>query len=135
MHDRATISVAFHAASFSSVGGERRRGPSGGASGGRESAESKMGLGRTMVGGRPDRKMTQWGRYVESVFSTAVPLGLFPRSQIEICIEVLDADGGMSSSHSIPCSIFFSAAMGVGSFLKSLASESQNFIEVLAKKY
>lgn len=92
VHDRATINVAFHAASFSSVGGDRRKL---GASGvpGSEGIDG-IGLSRTTVGGRPDRKMIQWGHYVEDIFSTAVPLTLFPRSQIDISIEVLNADGG-----------------------------------------
>lgn len=42
---------------------------------------------------RQDRRLSEWGRYVEQVFETAIVASLFPRSQIEIFIEVLNADG------------------------------------------
>lgn len=71
LHDRCSITVRFHAATFSSVSGERRR-----------------QVPR-------DRRLEEWSRYLEEVFSTAILISQFPRSQIEINIEVLNADGGV----------------------------------------
>lgn len=69
-HDRVHITVQFHVATFSSVGGERRR-------------------------LRQDRRLDEWSRYLEDVFTTAIVGTLFPRSQIEIHVEVLNADGSV----------------------------------------
>lgn len=81
LQSSAIVSVLFHAASFSSVSGDRRK--------------SKRSLNVSSAAGRPDRRMTEWASLVEDVFSTAIPLDLFPRSQIVISIEVLDADGSV----------------------------------------
>lgn len=36
----------------------------------------------------------EWERHLEGIFSAAVITGTFPRSQIEISLDVLNADGG-----------------------------------------
>lgn len=72
MHDRVAITVRFHAATFSSAGGERRRRPA-----------------------RGDRRLTEWGNLLGDAFETAIIGNLYPRSQIEIYVEVLNADGSV----------------------------------------
>lgn len=71
LHDRAHISVQFHAATFSSSSGDRRK---------------------TL---RQDRKLGEWERLVQEVFETAIITSQYPKSVIEISLEVLNADGGM----------------------------------------
>ncbi|PJF18345.1 hypothetical protein PSACC_01834 [Paramicrosporidium saccamoebae] len=70
-HDCVALTARFHAATFSSVTGERRR----------------------IL--RQDRRLTEWGHYIEELYSSAIIGSLFPRSQIEIFIEVLNADGSV----------------------------------------
>lgn len=69
-HDRAIISVNFHTAIFSSVSGERRR---------------QM---------RMDRKQAEWCSFIQETLESVVMTSTFPRSQIDIFVEVLNADGG-----------------------------------------
>lgn len=73
-----SIVVKIHAASFSSSGGER----------------ASSGANR-----RPpqDRRMQEWSRFVEEMLSSGdcVMLEAFPRSQVDVFVEVLNADGGV----------------------------------------
>jgi exosome complex component RRP41 len=68
------LSVRFHAAAFSSTGGERRR------------------------SSRHDRRLLEWARLLEEAFSAAVLLDTLPRSEIDIFVEVLNADGAVLSA-------------------------------------
>lgn len=44
---------------------------------------------------RGDRRLTEWGQLLRDVFETAIIGSLHPRSQIEIYVEVLNADGSV----------------------------------------
>jgi exosome complex component RRP41 len=70
VHDHAVITVNFHAATFSSVSGERRR---------------QMRL---------DRKQAEWCTFIRETLESVILTSSFPRSQIDVFIEVLNADGG-----------------------------------------
>lgn len=70
-HDRATINVRFHAAAFSSSGGERRR------------------------TGRTDRKLEEWSRFVTDALENVILTKTYPRTQIDILVEVVNADGSV----------------------------------------
>jgi len=73
-----SIVVKIHAASFSSSGGER-------ASGGANRRPPQ------------DRRLQEWSRFVEEMLISGdcVMLEAFPRSQVDIFVEVLNADGGV----------------------------------------
>nr|CAH0106176.1 unnamed protein product [Daphnia galeata] len=68
LHDKAFINCQFSTATFSM--GERKRRP------------------------RGDRKSTEMSTHLEETFSAAIRTELYPRSQIDIFVEVLQADGG-----------------------------------------
>ncbi len=78
-HDRATVSVRLRAAALSSAGGERRQ------------RRAAGGAGQA----RQDRRMVEWSRTIEEIFSSAIITSIFPRSTIDISIDVLNADGGV----------------------------------------
>lgn len=44
---------------------------------------------------RGDRRLTEWGNLLGDTFETAIIGSLYPRSQIEIYVEVLNADGSV----------------------------------------
>lgn len=71
LHDRASIRVNFHAATFSSVSGERRR-------------QVKQ-----------DRRLGEWTSALEETFKDVIMVTTFPRSEIDIFVEVLNADGSV----------------------------------------
>nr|CAG4635003.1 EOG090X0BHT [Alona affinis] len=68
LHDQLLVNCQFSTATFSM--GERKRRP------------------------RGDRKSTEMSTHLEETFAAAIRTELFPRSQIDIFIEVLQADGG-----------------------------------------
>jgi exosome complex component RRP41 len=70
-HDLAIITVSFHTATFSSVSGERRK-------------QLRM-----------DRRQTEWATFIRETLEGIVLTSTFPRSQIDIFVEVLNADGGV----------------------------------------
>ena len=70
-HDRATINVRFHAAAFSSSGGERRR---------------TRGT---------DRKLAEWSRLVTDALESVILTKVHPKTQIDIFVEVVNADGSV----------------------------------------
>ena len=67
-HERGSIVTRVHSAAFSSTSGDKKRG---------------------------DKRIQEWSDSITTVFSSAIQLELFPRSQIEIFVEVLSADGGV----------------------------------------
>ena len=67
--DSGYLSVKIHAAAFSSTSGERRA--------------------------RNDRRLSEWSRIVEQAFTSSVMSESFPRSQVDVFVEVLNADGGV----------------------------------------
>jgi exosome complex component RRP41 len=67
-HERGSIVVRVHAAAFSSTSGDKKR---------------------------SDKRLQEWSDNITVVFSSAIQLELFPRSQIEVFVEVLSADGGV----------------------------------------
>lgn len=69
--ERGTIRVRIHAASFSSSGGERRKGT------------------------QRDRRLLEWARHLEEAFAAVVTTTTFPRSQLDIFVEISNADGGV----------------------------------------
>jgi len=71
LHDRASVKVNFHAATFSSVSGERRR---------------QM---------RQDRRLGEMTNALEDTLKDVIMISTFPRSEIDIFVEVLNADGGI----------------------------------------
>lgn len=70
-HDSATLTVNFHTATFSSVSGERKK-------------QLRM-----------DRRQTEWATFIRETLEGVVLTSTFPRSQIDIFVEVLNADGGV----------------------------------------
>lgn len=44
------------------------------------------------------RRLLEWARYLEETFSSVVMTSTFPRSQLDIFIEISNADGGVLSS-------------------------------------
>nr|CAG4647320.1 EOG090X0BHT [Megafenestra aurita] len=68
LHDKAFINCQYSTATFSM--GERKRRP------------------------RGDRKSTEMSTHLEETFSAAIRTELYPRSQIDIFVEILQADGG-----------------------------------------
>nr|CAG4646499.1 EOG090X0BHT [Macrothrix elegans] len=68
LHDQAYINCQYSTATFSM--GERKRRP------------------------RGDRKSTEMNTHLEETFTAAIRTELYPRSQIDIFVEVLQADGG-----------------------------------------
>jgi exosome complex component RRP41 len=72
--ERGNVSIKIHAASFASSGGERRSG--------------------TGSGG-PDRRLLEWSRWLTDLFSTVLQLETFPRSQVNVHVEIVNADGGV----------------------------------------
>lgn len=74
LHDRASIKVIFHTATFSSVSGERRR-------------QLKQ-----------DKRLGEMTNALEETFKEVIMVSTFPRSEIDIFVEVLNADGGILSA-------------------------------------
>ncbi len=72
LNENGNISVTFHQASFSSVGGERKK----------------------TTNARQDRRLGEWSRFVHDTFESVVITSTFPRSQLDIFIKVINADGG-----------------------------------------
>ncbi|KAL8608958.1 Exosome complex component RRP41 [Nucella lapillus] len=72
LHDRAVVNCQFSMATFST--GERKRRP------------------------RGDRKSTEMTSHLQQTFDTTILTALHPRSQIDIFVEVLQADGGNYSA-------------------------------------
>jgi exosome complex component RRP41 len=70
-HERGSIVTKVHAAAFSSTSGDKKR---------------------------SEKKLQEWADNITVVFSSAIQLDLFPRSQIEIFVEILSADGGVLSA-------------------------------------
>ncbi|XP_046446615.1 exosome complex component RRP41-like [Daphnia pulex] len=68
LHDKAFVNCQYSTATFSM--GERKRRP------------------------RGDRKSTEMSTHLEETFAAAIRTELYPRSQIDIFVEVLQADGG-----------------------------------------
>nr|CAG4651248.1 EOG090X0BHT [Simocephalus serrulatus] len=68
LHDKAFINCQYSTATFSM--GERKRRP------------------------RGDRKSTEMSTHLEETFAAAIRTELYPRSQIDIFVEILQADGG-----------------------------------------
>lgn len=71
LHDRASIRVIFHAATFSSVSGERRR---------------QL---------RQDKRLGEMTNALEETLKDVVMISTFPRSEIDIFVEILNSDGGV----------------------------------------
>ncbi len=71
LHDRASIKINFHAASFSSVSGERRK----------------------QV--RQDKRLAEYSLALEETLREVIIVTTFPRSEIDIFVEVLNADGSV----------------------------------------
>jgi exosome complex component RRP41 len=65
--DVGFLTVRCHAAAFSSTGGERRA--------------------------RNDRRLQEWARLVEGALTSTVMAEAFPRSAVDIFVEILNADG------------------------------------------
>lgn len=63
------LTVKCHAAAFSSTGGERRA--------------------------RSDRRLQEWSRMVEAALTSSVMADAFPRSAVDIFVEILNADGSV----------------------------------------
>lgn len=74
LHDRASIKVSFHAATFSSVSGERRR---------------QM---------RQDKRLGEMTNALEETLKDVIMISTFPRSEVDIFVEVLNADGGIMAA-------------------------------------
>ena len=70
--DQGFLSVRIHAAAFSSAGGERRA--------------------------RNERRLLEWSRLVEGTFASAMMTDTFPRSLVDVFVEVLNADGSVLSA-------------------------------------
>nr|CAG4643435.1 EOG090X0BHT [Ilyocryptus agilis] len=68
LHDKALVNCQYSTATFSM--GERKRRP------------------------RGDRKSSEMSTHLQETFSAAIRTELFPRSQIDIFVEILQADGG-----------------------------------------
>nr|CAG4636435.1 EOG090X0BHT [Eubosmina coregoni] len=68
LHDQVLVNCQYSTATFSM--GERKRRP------------------------RGDRKSTEMSTHLQDTFSAAIRTELYPRSQIDIFVEVLQADGG-----------------------------------------
>lgn len=71
LHDRASIRVIFHAATFSSVSGERRR---------------QL---------RQDKRLGEMTNALEETLKDVIMISTFPRSEIDIFVEILNSDGGI----------------------------------------
>ena len=71
IHDRANLNIRFHAAAFSSTGGDRHK------------------------SGKADRKLLEWSRMLEEAFERVLLLHLYPRSQIDVFVEIVGADGAV----------------------------------------
>merc|ERR1719278_673084 len=68
VHDKVVVNCQYSMAVFST--GERKRRP------------------------RGDRKSMEMSQHLKQTFEATIKVGLFPRSQIDIFVEVLQADGG-----------------------------------------
>lgn len=64
------VRVQFHAAAFSSTAGDRRR-------------------------VKQDRRSEEWSVWLEGILNSSLMLETFAGSQLDIFIDVLDADGGI----------------------------------------
>ncbi|KZT29917.1 hypothetical protein NEOLEDRAFT_1153761 [Neolentinus lepideus HHB14362 ss-1] len=69
IHDRANINVEVNVAPFSA--GERRR------------------------RGRGDKRILEFGSIIKSTFEPVIQTSLYPRSQIDIYVQILQQDGGV----------------------------------------
>lgn len=67
--DVGFLNVRCHAAAFSSTGGDRRA--------------------------RNDRRLQEWSRLVEGALSSSVMAEAFPRSAVDVFVEILNADGSV----------------------------------------
>ena len=88
LHDRATICCSCGTASFSAVG-ERTR---------REKARRDRNASASASGGGGDRASKEVAHMLRQTFESVILTRLFPRSEINIFVQVLQADGGVRNA-------------------------------------
>eukprot|EP01135_Chromosphaera_perkinsii_P009860 Nk52_evm1s1934 gene=Nk52_evmTU1s1934 len=93
MHDRALVNCTFSLASFSTS-----------ASGGSASGASKSRRGGAGVSGG-DKKAADMAKIIKETFESTILVRLYPRSEININVEILQGDGGHLSAALNACTL------------------------------
>ncbi|KAI8920689.1 ribosomal protein S5 domain 2-type protein [Entophlyctis helioformis] len=110
LHDRASINVEFNVASFSS--GERK---------------TKL---------RKDRRLLEFASIIKRTFEPVVMTASFPRSDIDIYIQILQLDGGaLHAAINASCLAMIDAGIPMADFVVACSAGFANGVAVLDLNY